>query len=253
MCFTCVPAESDVLAGDGSPRMGVRPGGGGKADFCDRPFNVRWRVCAREPEVVQPGGSCVRVHGRWVCFPALGRRRVQHGTLGGTEESDRPDGLAGDRRGERAQCESGAESGGAGMRRVVTAGCWAGLSPGDFRRLPFHAPVHPSFLGAAWCVGIVVPLRPGIEPCVGSSEWCPLATREAPGVVSFLIWNSGCSGSPLRSRVPSRRAGAALAAASVPLVAVVSLDGERGLWARGLQSRQVLGSEHRLSGWGARA
>ena len=135
MCFTCVPAESDVLAGDGSPRMGVRPGGGGKADFCDRPFNVRWRVCAREPEVVQPGGSCVRVHGRWVCFPALGRRRVQHGTLGGTEESDRPDGLAGDRRGERAQCESGAESGGAGMRRVVTAGCWAGLSPGDFRRL----------------------------------------------------------------------------------------------------------------------
>ena len=67
----------------------------------------------------------------------------------------------------------------------MTAGCWAGLSPVDFRRLPLHAPIHPSFLGAAW--------RMGVEPCVGSSESCPLATRDAPGVCfDFLFGILAC-------------------------------------------------------------
>ena len=37
-CCTCVTAEGRVLSGV----VGVRHGSGGKADFCDRPVNVRW-------------------------------------------------------------------------------------------------------------------------------------------------------------------------------------------------------------------
>ena len=111
----------------------------------------------------------------------------------------------------------------------MTAGCWAGLSPVDFRRLPLHAPIHPSFLGAAW--------RMGVEPCVGSSESCPLATRDAPGVCfDFLFGILAAVGLLCCSHVLSWRAGAALTAVNVLLVAVASLVREHGLWAGGLQS-----------------
>ena len=77
--------------GTGHHGLGVRPGGGGKADFCDRPFNVRWRVCAREPEVVQPGGSCVRVHGRRMCFPTCWEEgQWSTGLWGAQRSQDRP-------------------------------------------------------------------------------------------------------------------------------------------------------------------
>ena len=135
-------------------------------------------MCAREPEVVQPGGSCVRVHGRHVCFPTCWEEgRWSAGLWGAQRSRDRPLGWTDDRRGERAQCKPGAKSGGVGRREVVTAACCAGLSPVDFRRLPLPAPVRPSFLGAAW--------RVGVEPCVGSSELCPLTTRDA--LVCVLI------------------------------------------------------------------
>lgn len=66
---------------------------------------------------------------------------------------------------------------------------------------------------------------------------CPLATREAPVLFLFLIWNSGCSGSPLRSQVPSWRRGLLSLQRTCP--PRWRLGGERGLWARGLEWGQV--------------